>query len=203
MIYIKIIIKEEIMNLFWKIFFTVFYSIVFLIGFFHVPILLTLDKYFLPGRSFLMLVTTPLIIILFSIPLCTCIYFYFVKDMQGKTKFHKMSLNSTEFEKICNGESVYIFYLYDKKNQEIKQKDIINISKDTNLNEILKVKVIDLKHFQNFYDLANTLPLDKIGFADKSINDAVKYYNTMYPDIEKGKGDITALKIEVIYSYKN
>jgi len=190
------------MNKFWKIFFTVFYSIIFLIGFFHVPILLSLDMYFLPPRALWMLVTTPLIIIVFSLPLCTCIYFYFVKDMQGRTKFHEMKLIATEFDKICSGESAYIF-LNEQNNQEIKREDIITISTDTNINEILKVKVVNLKHFQTFFDLVNTLPLDKIGFAGKNIEEAVKYFNTIYPDVEKDKKTITALKIEVIYSFKN
>jgi len=123
--------------------------------------------------------------------------------MQGKTKFHEMRLKDTEFDKISTGKSVYLFYLNDLKDKEIKRNDIINVSKDTNLNEILKVKVVDLKHFQTFFDLASTLPLDQIGFANKNINDAVKYYNTIYPNVEKDKKDITALKIEVIYSYKN
>lgn len=92
---------------------------------------------------------------------------------------HELLLNSIPFELIKNKKKNIEMRLYDERRKNIKIGDIINFTNRDN-NEQLKVKVINLYRFNNFEELYNYFPKEKLGYSvDEEANpkDMEIYYS--------------------------
>lgn len=85
---------------------------------------------------------------------------------------HYMSLNSQPFNMIACGIKTIELRLYDDKRRNIKIDDIIVFSNNSNQDEQLTVKVVNLYKFCNFDELYKSIPLDKCGYLPEQLNTA-------------------------------
>lgn len=111
---------------------------------------------------------------------------------------HEMKLRKIYFEKIKNGEKIYEIRLNDEKRRPIQIGDTIHFKNEQNLNEIIQTKVLDLIYFKSFKEMAEALPLSKIGFENSSKDEVEQVYHTFYSAQDENKYGVVAIKIELI-----
>ena len=93
---------------------------------------------------------------------------------------YEMKLRKEYFDKILLGEKIYEVRLNDEKRQQIDVGGIIVFKQDSNLQQTLNTIVEDLIYFDNFSDMAKTLPSKKIGFNTESIKQIIDKYHEFY-----------------------
>ena len=100
---------------------------------------------------------------------------------------HYMSLNSQPFDMIACELKTIELRLCDEKRRNIKVDDIIVFSKNTNQDEQLTVKVVNLYKFSTFDELYQSIPLDKCGYLPEQLSTARSKDMEVYYSIEKQK----------------
>lgn len=110
---------------------------------------------------------------------------------------NEMKLKETYFNKIRNKEKIYEIRLNDEKRQLIKIGDLIVFKKEPELQETLTAEVVGLEYFKSFKEMAETLPLDKVGFGKETLCEVVSIYHQFYTEQEEDKYGVVAIKIEV------
>lgn len=111
---------------------------------------------------------------------------------------HEMKLKSIYFEKIKGGQKIYEIRLNDEKRKIIDVGDIIIFKKEPDLQESIKAIVKDLIYFTSFKEMANTLPLDKVGFDHMTKDEVESIYYSFYSLENEARHGVVAIKIEVI-----
>ena len=111
---------------------------------------------------------------------------------------HEMKLKSVYFDKIKNGKKIYEIRLNDEKRKNINIGDVVIFKKEPNLIENIQTKVKDLIYFNNFYEMTNTLPLEKLGFENLSKEEVEKIYHSFYSTEDELRFGVVAIKIEVL-----
>ena len=111
---------------------------------------------------------------------------------------HKMKLRKVYFDMIKSGEKVYEGRLNDEKRQLIDIGDVIEFQKEPELKEAFNVVVKDLIYFSSFKEMANTLPLEKIGFKSETVDEVVDIYHQFYNVDNEIKFGVVAIKVEVL-----
>ncbi len=99
---------------------------------------------------------------------------------------HKMKLQSTPFDKIKNGEKTIEVRLNDEKRQLIKVDDEIEFNLNTDFNQLILVKVVELLPFKNFKDLYYSIDLKETGDLNK--DDFIKMYKYYSKEDEEKYG---------------
>lgn len=110
---------------------------------------------------------------------------------------HEMKLREVYFEKIKEGTKVYEIRLNDEKRQLIDVGDLIVFKKKPDLNDSITTEVKDLIYFSSFEEMAKTLPLNKIGFEQKSIEQTISIYHQFYTKDEEEKYGVVAIKVKL------
>ena len=95
---------------------------------------------------------------------------------------HEMKLRAIYFDKIKAGEKIYEIRLNDEKRKLIDVGDVIVFKKEPELNEVLKAVVKDLIYFNSFNEMSTTLPLEKVGFENKPLDEVVAIYHQFYSE---------------------
>ena len=98
---------------------------------------------------------------------------------------HYMNLNSQPFNMIACGIKTIELRLCDEKRRKIKIDDIIIFSDNSNENEQLTVKVVNLYKFCNFDELYKSIPLDKCGYLPEQLSTARPEDMEAYYSVEK------------------
>ena len=88
-----------------------------------------------------------------------------------------MKLRPEFFEQIRSGKRIYEIRLNDEKRQKIMAGDTIIFKKEPELLDGVIVKVVDVKRFESFEQMAQTLSLASIGFEGKNAGYVARYYN--------------------------
>ncbi len=108
---------------------------------------------------------------------------------------HNLNLKEVYFNLIKNKIKTFEVRLSDEKRKLINIGDTIVFTNDSNKNEQLSTKVVNLITFESFEKMATSLPSRLIGFEGKTINEIVDTYYQFYtPEKEKNYG---VLAIEV------
>lgn len=92
---------------------------------------------------------------------------------------HEMKLHNSPFKKIKDGTKTIEMRLNDEKRQKIKINDEIVFINRTTLEQI-KVKVINLHHFNSFEELYKNFNKISLGYEEKeeaNPKDMEKYYS--------------------------
>ncbi|MBO5229691.1 MAG: ASCH domain-containing protein [Clostridia bacterium] len=111
---------------------------------------------------------------------------------------HEMKIRAIYFDKIKRGEKIYEVRLNDEKRQLIDVGDVIVLKKEPELCEELFVEVKDLIYFDSFAEMVNTLPKEKVGFAEMKNEAIVDVYHQFYtPEAEKKHG-VVAINVQVL-----
>lgn len=111
---------------------------------------------------------------------------------------HEMNLRSIYFDKIKVGEKIYEIRLNDEKRKLIDVGDVIVFKREPEKTETLKTVVKDLIYFDSFIEMSTTLPLEKVGFENKPLEEVVKIYHQFYSEEQEQKYGVLAIKVEVI-----
>lgn len=111
---------------------------------------------------------------------------------------YEMKLKDKYFNLIKNGKKIYEIRLNDEKRQQINVGDIIVFKKESNLVEKIDTIVNDLIHFKSFEEMAKTLPLEKVGFSSKTVEEVVEIYHEFYSEEDEKKYGIVAIKVNVL-----
>lgn len=104
---------------------------------------------------------------------------------------HKMRLVDFAFRAIKCGSKDIEVRLNDEKRKLIKKGDIIEF-KNLDTEELIKIKVINLYHFNNFKELYNMFGNERLGIDDLNIIDS------FYSKEEQNKYRFLAIEIKLI-----
>ncbi len=110
---------------------------------------------------------------------------------------HEMKLKEIYFNKIKNGSKIYEIRLNDEKRQLIDVGDVIIFKNASDFNQTLKSIIVDLIYFDNFEEMATTLPKEKVGFENENTSKIVEIYHQFYSIEDEKKYGIVAIKIEL------
>ncbi len=111
---------------------------------------------------------------------------------------HNMKLREKYFNMIKDGKKIYEIRLNDEKRQLINVGDIIVFRKETNLDEKVDTVVKDLIYFNSFKEMAKTLPIEKVGFINKNVEEVVDAYYEFYTVEDEVKYGVIAIKVKLL-----
>lgn len=109
---------------------------------------------------------------------------------------HKMRLNNSPFELIKNGTKTIEIRLNDEKRNLINEGDIIEFENRTT-KEKIKVKVIKLHKFNNFYELYKNFDKVSLGYLKEEKADP-KDMEEYYTQDNQEKYGVLGIEIKVI-----
>ena len=111
---------------------------------------------------------------------------------------HEMNLKEIYFDKIKSGEKIYEIRLNDEKRKLVKVGDIIVFKRQPEFKETIKTVVKDLIYFNSFTEMINSLPIEKVGFKGKPLEEIIDIYHQIYSEENEKKYGVLSIKIEVI-----
>ncbi|KGR82036.1 ASCH domain-containing protein [Lysinibacillus odysseyi] len=110
---------------------------------------------------------------------------------------HQMGLYGEYFQSIKEGKKQVEVRLNDEKRRRIKAEDTIEFIKVPERDEILQVKVVELKAYDTFLAMYNEIPFDDFGCEGWTMKEMVDgTYEIYSPEQEKEWG---ALAIRITY----
>ena len=107
---------------------------------------------------------------------------------------HRMKLVDFAFNEIVNGHKDIEVRLNDEKRQLIKIGDTIEFT-NLDTNEMIKVIVVNLYKFNNFYKLFNAFPRCRLGLKD---SDDASIMNNFYSEEDQNKYAALGIQIKLI-----
>ena len=107
-----------------------------------------------------------------------------------------MKLKEEFFDQMRDGKKIYEARLYDEKRQKICIGDTIIFKKMPNLIDGVVTKVIDVKRFDNFEQMAQTLSLTGLGFEKKNSAQVARFYRSIYGKEDEQKFGVVVFKLE-------
>lgn len=109
-----------------------------------------------------------------------------------------MKLSSEHFDKVKSGSKTYEVRLYDENRQKIGVGDNIIFKREPDLLDGVIVRVVDVKKFDTFEQMASILSLQSIGFDGKNASQVSKYFLKMYSKSDEQKYGVVAFKFELV-----
>lgn len=109
-----------------------------------------------------------------------------------------MKLKPEFFEQVKSGKKIYEVRLHDEKRQKIGIGDNIIFKKEPELIDGVIVKVVDVKRFDSFEQMAMTLSLSSVGFDNRNAQQVARFYRTIYTREEEKKYGVVAFKLELV-----
>lgn len=110
-----------------------------------------------------------------------------------------MKLDPELFEKVKSGVKTYEVRLFDEKRQRVKVGDNIIFKKQPELLDGVIVRVVDIKRFATFEQMAQTLSIESIGFKGKNATQVSRYFLTkICKKSDEKKYGVVAFKIELV-----
>lgn len=117
-----------------------------------------------------------------------------------KTNFknHNLNLNPIYYDLIKSGEKVLEGRLNDEKRRGFKVGDTITFYKEPEKTQTMQAIILDKYLFNNFDEMANELDKSKLGFANKTKEEMVNVYRTIYTVEDEKKHGVVIFKIKTI-----
>ena len=109
-----------------------------------------------------------------------------------------MKLDGQFFDQVKSGKKTYEVRLYDEKRQKIGIGDNIIFKKQPELIDGVIVKVVDVKKFDTFEQMAQTLSLSSVGFDNKNAGQVARFYRSIYSREDEKKYGVVAFKLELV-----
>ena len=109
-----------------------------------------------------------------------------------------MKLKPEFFDQVKSGKKIYEIRLHDEKRQKIGVGDNIIFKKEPELIDGVIVRVVDVKRFNSFEDMARTLSLSSIGFDNKNATQVARFYRTIYSKEDEKNYGVVAFKMELV-----
>lgn len=109
-----------------------------------------------------------------------------------------MKMKEEFFDKVKSGQKIYEARLYDEKRQKICIGDTIIFKKMPDLIDGVVTKVVDVKRFENFEQMAQTLSIASLGFEKKNATQVSRFYRTIYGKEDEKKYGVVVFKLELV-----
>jgi ASC-1-like (ASCH) protein len=109
-----------------------------------------------------------------------------------------MKMKEEFFDKVKSGQKIYEVRLYDEKRQKICIGDTIIFKKMPDLIDGVVTKVVDVKRFENFEQMAQTLSIASLGFEKKNATQVSRFYRTIYGKEDEKKYGVVVFKLELV-----
>jgi ASC-1-like (ASCH) protein len=100
------------------------------------------------------------------------------------------------FDKMKAGQKIYEVRLYDEKRQKICVGDTIIFKKMPDLIDGVVTKVMDVKRFETFEQMAQTLSIESLGFDKKNASQVSRFYRSIYGKEDEKKYGVVVFKLE-------
>lgn len=113
-------------------------------------------------------------------------------------KEHNLNLSPIYFDLIKSGEKILEGRLNDAKRKEFNIGDKITFYKEPEKAETMQAIILDKYIFKDFEDMANNLDKSKLGFANKTKEEMIDTYRTIYNIEDEKKHGVVIFKIKVI-----
>lgn len=113
-------------------------------------------------------------------------------------KNHNLNLNPIYYDLIRSGEKVLEGRLNDEKRKNFNIGDKITFYKEPTKQETMQAIILDKYIFNNFDEMANELDKSKLGFANKTKEEMVNVYRTIYTVEDENKYGVVIFKIKII-----
>lgn len=110
----------------------------------------------------------------------------------------KCGLKKEYYDKIKNGDKVIELRLNDQKRQLMRIGDIIRFGLEPDREEFVEAKIIGLIKYRDFSSLLNDIPLNLLGFEDKSKEEVLAIYNEIYSSRDEKRFGVVGIRIELI-----
>lgn len=111
-----------------------------------------------------------------------------------------MKLEEIPFEQIRAKSKIWEVRLNDEKRQNIAIGDSVLFRKLPDLFDGMVCRVVDIKYFNSFREMASVLSLKSLGFEDGATADICeKAYRKYYSIENENKYGVVALKLEVVW----
>lgn len=107
-----------------------------------------------------------------------------------------MKLREEFFDKMKAGQMIYEVRLYDEKRQKICVGDTIIFKKMPDLIDGVVTKVMDVKRFETFEQMAQTLSIESLGFDKKNASQVSRFYRSIYGKEDEKKYGVVVFKLE-------
>jgi len=109
-----------------------------------------------------------------------------------------MKLKPQYFDLIKSGKKIYEVRLLDEKRKLFKLGDSILLKKEPELFEGIVVKIVEIKYFNTFLEMAKTLSISGLGFDDITAEEVDDIYHSIYSVEDEKKYGVVAFKLELV-----
>lgn len=116
----------------------------------------------------------------------------------GDKNMFIMKLKPEYFDLIKSGKKVYEVRLLDEKRRQFKLGDSLLLKKEPELLEGIVVKIIEVKYFNTFLEMAKTLSISGLGFDDITAEEVDNIYHSIYSREDEEKYGVVAFKLELV-----
>lgn len=113
-------------------------------------------------------------------------------------KTHTLNLNPIYFDLIKNQEKTLEGRLNDEKRKTFNVGDIITFYKEPTRVESMNAIILDKFIFKNFDEMSNNLNKSELGFANKTKEEMVHVYRTIYSKQDEEKYGVVVFKIKTL-----
>ena len=111
---------------------------------------------------------------------------------------YEMKLLEKPFKSIKSGKKTVEVRLNKEDRKNLKIGDTIEFSKEPDLIEKIKVKVLGVQKFNSFQDLYEGIPLKYFDLEGMSIKEVLKFIYSIYTEEEEKKFGALAITIQLI-----
>lgn len=109
-----------------------------------------------------------------------------------------MKLSGEHFDKLKSGKKIYEVRLHDESRQKIGIGENIIFKREPDMLEGVIARVVDVKRFDTFEQMASILSIESIGFDGKNASQVSRHYLKMYSKADEKKYGVVAFKLELV-----
>ena len=111
---------------------------------------------------------------------------------------YMMKLDAKFFDKMRARKKVYEVRLNDEKRKEITIGDKIIFKRRPELIDGMVVRVVEIKRYSSFEQVATSMSLESLGFENENIQSVVDFYHTIYTPEDEKKYGVVVFKVELM-----
>ena len=109
-----------------------------------------------------------------------------------------MHLDDEFFNLVKSGKKVFEVRINDEKRRNIMVGNTILFKKRSNSLDGVVVKVVDRKQFNTFQEMVRLLDFGDLGMENKSVEEVLNLYYSIYDEELENKYGVVAFKIEML-----
>jgi len=107
-----------------------------------------------------------------------------------------MKLQKEQFEKIRNKSKTIEVRLFDDKRAKLQIGDVITFVNQDDVNEKIKVKILNLHKFNSFKELYNSFPVSDFGYLNKE--EILEIIEKIYSKEDEEELGVLGIEFELI-----